>query len=198
MRSGILAPLVAASVLVSGASGALAQVPDLPPINEGPIEASPQVDPGGPRDSAFPDPAPLLPPVARPPLDVDRVMDRVKTCWTGIPVVYGTPAQGGVARLRIKFLPDGRLDGPPMIIDKPQGELGMKFAAGAARAIEKCQPYGLPPERYAEWRQIEMKFDTIDPDNPPPLPPPAPAPAATPGLSDLPPADAADPAPIRQ
>ncbi|KAB0679366.1 hypothetical protein [Aureimonas leprariae] len=119
-----------------------------------------------------------------PPLDVDRVMDGVKKCWTAIPRVYGTEAQGGVARIRLKFQPNGALDGAPMIIDKPLGPIGTKFAESAAKAIERCQPYALPPERYAEWKQIEMKFDTIDPDNPPP-PPPAPAVAPVPDGSGL-------------
>ncbi|GGE06720.1 hypothetical protein GCM10011390_27250 [Aureimonas endophytica] len=208
MRSALLAPLALALGLLPSLAGA--QVPDFPPINDGPPSGSPQMDPvetapapvtAAPVDTTtattLPPPPPepgAPPPVASglPPIDIDRIMDRVKTCWTAIPKTYGTPAQGGFARIRLKLQSDGLLDGKPMIIDKPLGPIGAKFAESAAGAIERCQPYRLPPDRYAEWRLIEMRFDTIDPENPPPAPPPPP-PAGDGTLDGLPPA--ATPAP---
>ncbi|WP_152046475.1 hypothetical protein [Aureimonas psammosilenae] len=149
-----------------------------------------QLDPTAQAAPALSPPAPGSPaptPSNLPPLDIDRVMDKVKTCWTAIPKVYGTPAQGGFARIRVKLTPDGALDGSPMIIDKPAGPIGAKFATSAADAINRCQPYKLPAERYAEWRQVEMRFDTIDPDNPPPAPPPPAQPTGPDAMPSSPP-----------
>lgn len=188
MRSGLSVLKLALAGIVVGTSACAQGVGAPPMVQPLPGIATQAPDPSTALPSELkPDPtiqgqqpgnAEPPPAVAGPPLDVDRVMDSVKKCWTTIPRVYGTEAQGGVARIRLKFQANGTLDGPPMIIDKPLGPIGTKFAESAAKAIERCQPYSLPPERYAEWKQIEMKFDTIDPDNPPP--PPAPPVAAAP------------------
>ena len=128
-------------------SGTATDVPGLPApagTPESPAApARPSFTPGGPE---------LLPGV----LD-----SQIQKCWA-VPVMKGDPAEGGVARIRVKLSPDGSLAAPPAIIDKPAGRLGGVFAESAAAAITKCAPYKLPPEQYESWKDMMVVFDTLD------------------------------------
>jgi len=86
---------------------------------------------------------------------------QIQKCWS-MPVMKGDPGEGGIARIRVKLLPDGNLEGQPMMMDKPAGPKGLVFAESAARAIVKCAPYKLPPESYESWKDITLYFDTLD------------------------------------
>ena len=86
---------------------------------------------------------------------------QIQKCWS-MPVMKGDPGEGGIARIRVKLLPDGNLEGQPMMMDKPAGPKGLVFAESAARAIVKCAPYKLPPEQYEAWKDITLYFDTLD------------------------------------
>jgi len=55
-------------------------------------------------------------------------------------------------------------DGTPSNLRMVSHEGGGAASAGQAyetarRAILRCQPYALPPEKYPQWRQIEMTFN---------------------------------------
>jgi hypothetical protein len=86
---------------------------------------------------------------------------QIQKCWS-MPVMKGDAGEGGLARIRVKLLPDGNLESPPAIMDKPAGPKGLVFAESAARAITKCAPYKLPVEQYGSWKDVTLYFDTLD------------------------------------
>jgi colicin import membrane protein len=88
------------------------------------------------------------------------LQEQVARCWKP-PVVKGTEAEGGLARVRVAILPDGVLEHEPLIIDKPAGPIGLTFAESAARAVTQCAPYRLPSELYDNWKDVMLHFDTI-------------------------------------
>jgi hypothetical protein len=101
------------------------------------------------------------------------LQEQVARCWRPI-VVSGTEAEGGVARIRLALLSDGTLEHEPLIIDKPAGPIGLRFAESAARAVQQCAPFKLPPELYDNWKDIMLQFDTISFDAAAPQAPRAP------------------------
>ncbi|KQT42905.1 hypothetical protein ASG43_15210 [Aureimonas sp. Leaf454] len=88
------------------------------------------------------------------------LQEQVAKCWKPV-VVKGTEAEGGVARIRLALLPDGTLEHEPLIIDKPAGPIGLRFAESAAKAVQQCAPFQLPLELYDNWKDIMLHFDTI-------------------------------------
>lgn len=114
-------------------------------------------------DNAAPDaaPKPIRPArPAAPELLPGFIDSQIQRCWAA-PVMTGDPGEGGVARIRVRFLPDGTLAEPPAIMDKPAGPRGLVFAESAAKAIAKCAPYKLPPESYESWKDVMLYFDTL-------------------------------------
>jgi hypothetical protein len=88
------------------------------------------------------------------------LQEQVAKCWKPV-VVKGTEAEGGVARIRLALLQDGSLQHEPLIIDKPAGAIGLRFAESAAKAVQQCAPYKLPLELYDNWKDIMLHFDTV-------------------------------------
>ncbi len=63
--------------------------------------------------------------------------------------------------IAIELSPNGKLIGDPKLVDpqdlSAQG-IRQAFEAGR-RALIRAQPYNLPPEKYEQWRQIEVVFN---------------------------------------
>ena len=107
-------------------------------------------------------PKPIRPAMpAEPELLPGFIDSQIQKCWA-MPVLTGDPAEGGVARIRVRLLQDGTLAEPPAIMDKPPGPRGLVFAESAAKAIAKCAPYKLPPEAYDSWKDVMLYFDTLN------------------------------------
>jgi hypothetical protein len=173
-------PLLA-SLLSTGIAFAQEPVPGMPPLDGGvgidgalptPVAPAPAPDPGTVDPTLTGDgmaldsgasqgtlPTERLP--SQPELLPGQLDAQIQKCWS-MPVMKGDPGEGGLARIRVKLLPDGSLESPPMIMDKPAGPKGLVFAESAARAIQKCAPYKLPPEQYSAWKDLTLYFDTLD------------------------------------
>ena len=168
-----LAGLMAVLALMGQAAGpSVGQ--DMPAGNAGDadgIDIGAPPPAGAPAPSEYPDNAvpdataaprpirPVLP--AEPELLPGFIDSQIQRCWA-VPVMTGDPGEGGVARIRVRFLPDGNLAEPPAIMDKPAGPRGLVFAESAAKAIAKCAPYKLPPESYGSWKDVMLYFDTLN------------------------------------
>jgi hypothetical protein len=63
--------------------------------------------------------------------------------------------------IAIELSPNGKLIGEPKLVDpKDLSAQGMRQAFEAGRrALIRAQPYDLPPEKYEQWRQIEVVFN---------------------------------------
>ncbi|WP_188848398.1 cell envelope integrity protein TolA [Aureimonas glaciei] len=165
-----LAALLLSAPVAGWAQEAMeAPQPDLPPISGTATDvpglpAPAGVAPDGAASDAATSPASPVRPSFVPggPELLPGVLDsQIQKCWS-VPVMTGDLAEGGIARIRVTFLPDGSLAAPPAIIDKPAGRLGGVFAESAAAAITKCAPYKLPPEQYESWKDVTLIFDTLD------------------------------------
>jgi len=65
--------------------------------------------------------------------------------------------------LRVALGKDGRLAREPLLIEASASEKGPDLMRSAMDALEKCQPYAmLPPERYNEWRMLDLSFTPKD------------------------------------
>lgn len=74
------------------------------------------------------------------------------------------PAGGGgtqtpIVAVRWTLKPDGTLDGEPQVLSPQNNPMFQVAAEAAVRAIKAAQPFKLPPEKYANWRDNTWKFD---------------------------------------
>ncbi|MGJ4898985.1 hypothetical protein ACQR2B_28970 [Bradyrhizobium oligotrophicum] len=66
-------------------------------------------------------------------------------------------------RLRFGMTPDGRLATEPEVIEVVAASKAIQLKESAVQALNACQPYAmLPPDRYNEWKVIEMSFTPQD------------------------------------
>jgi hypothetical protein len=90
--------------------------------------------------------------------EVDALRRQIGRCWT-LPVgIDGV--EDMVVQLRIQLRPDRTVQ---MVTIHDQGRLSRDtrfraVAESARRAVDKCSPLNLPPDKYAVWREIDMKF----------------------------------------
>ncbi|PHS28067.1 MAG: hypothetical protein COA84_02120 [Robiginitomaculum sp.] len=69
--------------------------------------------------------------------------------------------------IRILLNPDGTLSSPPKVLNavqiKRSGDPFWQAAADKARrAVLRCEPYTLPADKYASWRDMTMHFTPAD------------------------------------
>ena len=74
-----------------------------------------------------------------------------------------SPADNVRIVLRVALGKDGRLAREPLLIEASASEKGPALMRSAMEALESCQPYSmLPPERYNEWRMLDLSFTPKD------------------------------------
>lgn len=88
--------------------------------------------------------------------ELDRLFVKARSCWT-IPSGWTTRREVSVT-LRFRLTPEGRLAARPTVIEFHASPLGKAAADNAIKALRECAPYPLPPEKYEEWRDVEMRF----------------------------------------
>ena len=82
-------------------------------------------------------------------------------CWTPPPGVTNTTRLHVI--IRVLFKADGSVAAPPQVVSGPASPLGPAMAESAKRALLTCQPFKmLSPERYDQWKDLEIKFDPIE------------------------------------
>lgn len=90
-------------------------------------------------------------------LILSRVQQALRGCWR-------LPGAGGgvqipVVVLRWTMLPDGSVDGSPVVVSNEGGTLSRQAEEAARRALYCVQRFDLPPEHYNSWRRMEFAFD---------------------------------------
>jgi hypothetical protein len=74
-----------------------------------------------------------------------------------------TPSDKVMVKLRVVMTPQGRLATAPILIAATASEKGPLLMQGAVAALNSCQPYSmLPPNRYGEWKVIDLSFTPDD------------------------------------
>jgi len=95
--------------------------------------------------------------------EVDAVRYKIEKCW--IVPAGARDAENLAVRIRIFLNPDGTIRGAPEIVESARmNQAGQQFfkiaAESARRAVLKCQPYDmLPQKKYERWREIELTFN---------------------------------------
>jgi hypothetical protein len=120
--------------------------PDLPPA---PVEQEPTV--GTPTAPAG---------VTMTANELDALRSALARCWIP-PPGFVDPAEVRVVLL-LSFNPDGSLVGDPQLLEAPQGQFARQAPESAMRAVRRCAPYNLPPEKYDAWREVKVTFDPQD------------------------------------
>lgn len=88
------------------------------------------------------------------------IQAQVARCWR---VDAGAQrAEDLVVPIRVQLAPDGRLRQPPEIQDSARMNRDRYYRAAAEnarRAVLECQPFDLPSEDYALWRDMILNFN---------------------------------------
>ena len=106
-----------------------------------------------------PKPLANLPPGERMSLnEIDAFRAQIRACWS---VPAGAKnAENLLVRVRVQLDPSGRPIAKK-IINRAQltDSFFLSAAESVLRAIERCQPYKMPPEKFESWREMELNFD---------------------------------------
>jgi hypothetical protein len=91
--------------------------------------------------------------------EVDAFRAQMRRCWS--PPAGAKQAENLVVQVRLSLTPGGLISAGPVVVNRRL--LGDPFFRAAAesvlRAIRRCQPFSMPAEKYASWRNIELTFD---------------------------------------
>ena len=125
-------------------------------------------------DKSQPAPTPA-PPVDTPPAagattgsitekmtenELDALKARLAQCWNP-PIGWTDPAEIRVS-VKMALNVDGTVNGDPEILESPSGQYSQVAVESVLRAIRRCSPFTLPPEKYDAWQQIKVTFDPKD------------------------------------
>ena len=89
--------------------------------------------------------------------EIDALRARIAQCWS--PPPGGLGADQIVVKLRLKLNEDGTLVGYPTVANRGSSPFFQAAADSAVRAVYQCQPYALPNDKYALWRDMILNFD---------------------------------------
>ena len=92
--------------------------------------------------------------------EIDALRARIAECWS--PPPGGLGADEIVVKIRLKLNEDGTLVGFPTVANRGTSPFFQAAADSAVRAVFQCQPYSLPGEKYALWRDMILNFDPSD------------------------------------
>ncbi|WP_024508657.1 hypothetical protein [Bradyrhizobium sp. ARR65] len=68
-----------------------------------------------------------------------------------------------MVKLRVMMTPQARLAAEPILIEGTASLKGVDLKQSAVRALLACQPYDmLPPDRYGEWKVLDLSFTPQD------------------------------------
>jgi len=89
--------------------------------------------------------------------EISFLRSQISRCWS--PPVGVASAAELTVDIYFQLNVDGTVNGSPRVTRAPSSQIGQIAAESARRAIELCQPYILPPQKYDLWREIELTFD---------------------------------------
>lgn len=89
--------------------------------------------------------------------ELDALRAQIQQCWV-IPIGWTDPRQVSVV-IRFALNQDGTVNGSPSVIEFPASQYGQVAADNAIRAILRCGPYQLPPEKYDQWSEVQIRFE---------------------------------------
>jgi hypothetical protein len=91
--------------------------------------------------------------------ELAALIAQVSRCWT-YPMGWTDPSEVSVT-LRFALNMDGSVAGQPEVVAYPAGQYGRVATENAIRAVLRCGPYRLPPEKYAGsggWNEVQVRL----------------------------------------
>jgi hypothetical protein len=171
MKSTLIVPMtllaaLAAGVFVHDRLGTKSVVQDAAPTPTASIATAEPAAPGSPAPvsapvPATPEPDPLRRMTASQETSLDAWM--IKTylaCWR--PAAQPADANRYVARVRLKFKPDGSLLKPPKLVNPPSDPAQKPQARSVLQAVKACDPLQMPAQYrsfYEQWKTKTILFD---------------------------------------
>ncbi len=92
--------------------------------------------------------------------ELDALRARLAQCWSP-PIGWTDPSEVRVV-LMLSLNPDGSVNGNPDVLQRPGGRYEQAAPESALRAVRRCAPYTLPPEKYESWKQVQITFDPTE------------------------------------
>lgn len=89
--------------------------------------------------------------------EIDALRARISQCWN--PPVGGLGAEALKVKLRLQLTREGMLARRPEVVNSGSSSFFQAAADSAVRAVMLCQPYALPSEKFALWRDMIINFD---------------------------------------
>ena len=89
--------------------------------------------------------------------EIDALRAKISQCWN--PPVGGLGAEAIKVKLRLQLTEQGSLTSAPQVMNRAGSPFFQAAADAAVRAVMLCQPYQLPPQKYALWRDMILNFD---------------------------------------
>lgn len=88
--------------------------------------------------------------------EIGALRAHLRKCWK-LPTGIDANLSRRVV-LRVFFHTNGKLAAEPMLIEASAAREGPALVQAATRALQQCQPYALPAERYDEWKVLDLSF----------------------------------------
>ena len=91
----------------------------------------------------------IVTPAVAAPTDIGQMLrDNVARCWN--------PPAGASGTVTVHF--ELQLDGKLVGVPKVNGFASPGVGKAAIHAVQFCQPYRLPPERFTDWQHAVVKL----------------------------------------
>jgi hypothetical protein len=92
---------------------------------------------------------------------IEEFRRHLKTC-SRLPAEI-VPSDNVMVKLRVVMTPQGRLATDPILMAASASAKGPLLMQSAIAALNSCQPYTmLPPNRYGEWKVMDLSFTPND------------------------------------
>ena len=60
--------------------------------------------------------------------------------------------------IRFALNRDGTVKGEPTVVEFQPSRFGKAAGDNAIKAVKKCAPYKLPPEKYEQWSDMQLRL----------------------------------------
>jgi len=93
--------------------------------------------------------------------EMDALRQRLGSCWS----IPAGAEDGDALRVSVRFRLDrsGNLEGRPEVVAGGSSSGAGRIAAeSAVRAVQKCEPFNLPADKYETWAEVIVNFDPSD------------------------------------
>jgi outer membrane biosynthesis protein TonB len=92
--------------------------------------------------------------------DIGAFKARLRTCWRPPADLAGAPNLK--VTLRVFLTRNGTLARAPVLLAASASMSGPALVQTATTALQACQPFGLPADRYKEWKVLDLTLSPAD------------------------------------